>query len=241
MSATHEGLFDRYYSTALSVTNEAPSDRLIRNYDRNYSDVLPANRDARILDLGCGMGHLLYYLSRKGYELASGIDVSPELAEYAARAGLRVEHSEDPVEVLRSRPGQYDLIFMKDVIEHLPRDVVVPTVRAILDALKPGGRAVIETENGVTPSGIYVFAKDFTHQTLFTEESLAQAIRIAGFQRVEVRGRVLGTGPLGRIWERARRVALWPYRGLLFVDRAGAVPRIWDRNLMAIATKESSE
>lgn len=43
---------------------------------RNYLRYLPKDKNARILDLGCGMGHYIYALKKIGYSNVAGVDAS---------------------------------------------------------------------------------------------------------------------------------------------------------------------
>src|SRR5580698_5087470 len=49
---------------------------------------LPSDRQVRILDLGCGHGAFLYFLTKAGYQNICGIDVSAEQIEVAHRLGI---------------------------------------------------------------------------------------------------------------------------------------------------------
>ena len=46
---------------------------------------MPPNRDAAILDIGCGHGAILYALQQAGYHNARGVDGSAEQVQAAAR------------------------------------------------------------------------------------------------------------------------------------------------------------
>lgn len=45
---------------------------------KNHLKHLPNEKDTRILDLGCGMGHFLYFLKANGYNNYLGIDFCDE-------------------------------------------------------------------------------------------------------------------------------------------------------------------
>jgi 2-polyprenyl-6-hydroxyphenyl methylase/3-demethylubiquinone-9 3-methyltransferase len=102
----------------------------------------------RVLDVGCGGGFLLERLASRGYS-GVGIDLSPEsvqiaqrrLEELGAADRLRAEvgSAYEPPE------GEYDLITLTDVLEHLerPRECLA----ALRDRLAPGGLLVISTPN----------------------------------------------------------------------------------------------
>jgi 2-polyprenyl-3-methyl-5-hydroxy-6-metoxy-1,4-benzoquinol methylase len=49
---------------------------------------LPQDRASRIVDLGCGHGTFLYFLSRAGYTRIAGIDTSQQQIDLAHRLGI---------------------------------------------------------------------------------------------------------------------------------------------------------
>src|SRR5438445_12979718 len=76
-SAT-SALYETYVSTALGRTHRADREEFesyARHYRTCYAPHLPDDRKAKILDLGCGMGHFLYFLKQAGYANHWGIAI----------------------------------------------------------------------------------------------------------------------------------------------------------------------
>ena len=67
-------------------------------FSRDYIPLLPTDRDAKILDAGCGRGNFLSFLQRNGYTRGSGVDRSPESVRAARAAGLDVAEGLDVIE-----------------------------------------------------------------------------------------------------------------------------------------------
>jgi 2-polyprenyl-3-methyl-5-hydroxy-6-metoxy-1,4-benzoquinol methylase len=144
---------------------------------------LPLQKDARILDLGCGLGHQLFELWCAGYRNLEGIDLSEGQAATAAKsAGKRVRiRQAEGAEYLAGRQNMYDLIVMMDMIEHIPETEALPLLRRVHEALVPGGRVVVRTGNMATLTASFIRYIDLTHTTGFTEISLAELLTQAGF------------------------------------------------------------
>jgi SAM-dependent methyltransferase len=185
----HDVLYRRYRTIAYENVN--PFQPEGSGPDPNIENLLPEDRHAKILDVGCGMGHFIQRLLSKGYTNVSGVEVSPEQADFCReKVTKNVFLTADVVGFLSERPESLDCIVLLDVIEHLPRDLVIPTLSAIFNALKPGGSFVVKTGNLASLSGMFIRYIDFTHESGFTENSLRQVLRAVGFKEIDVRGNV---------------------------------------------------
>jgi 2-polyprenyl-3-methyl-5-hydroxy-6-metoxy-1,4-benzoquinol methylase len=176
-------LFENYTSTAvLANADEATLTRISsRNFERNILPLLPADRQAKVLDIGCGYGRYLKALESSGYVDVYGIDVSEEQIAYAReRLGLRNCMCGDALEFLGDQSGTYDVILLLDVMEHLDIAYAVELCRAVHRALKPGGLFVVQVPNGLSPMSPHLHA-DVTHQRAFTTQSVEQVLRRSGF------------------------------------------------------------
>lgn len=146
-------------------------------------------RAGRILDVGCGRGHFLAAMSRRGWSV---LGVEPS-ARAAARAreeyGLPIHAG-----TLRDmgRSAEFDVVTLWHVLEH------VTDPAALLDdawhVLRPDGLVVIETPN-VDSVDRRLFGRHWTgwdpprHLHLFGPRILAQILVRHGFTEVDVQCR----------------------------------------------------
>ena len=148
----------------------------------------------------------------------------------------------DIVSFLAERPQSWDCIILKDVIEHLPRKQVIPTLSAIYQALTPGGSVVIETGNLASPAGMFVRYIDFTHESGFTENSLRQILRAVGFSAIAMSG----NSPVIYSWRSyfrtlVQRLFHLCLRLMYALDRGwNAAPKILSPLLIARAVRTST-
>lgn len=178
-----KNLFEKYTSTVvLAKVDEAALTRTsTRNFERNILPLLPSERQARILDIGCGYGRYLIALSLAGYGNVYGIDVREEQIAYAQeRLGLDNCACADALEFLGDQSGAYDAILLLDVLEHLDVMYAIELCRAVYRALKPNGVFIVQVPNGLSPLCPHLYA-DVTHQRAFTRDSVEQMLRIGGF------------------------------------------------------------
>lgn len=119
-------------------SNEKERKMIIRYVKRNYLSSLPKNRNAKILDLGCGMGHYLYALKALGYKNIIGVDTSSSNVEFCLSQGLNVV-KEDALTYLKDHPEEFEGIIFNDVIEHFDKNEIVDVLFAIKGALHSRG------------------------------------------------------------------------------------------------------
>ncbi len=165
--------------------------------------LLPADKTARVVDVGCGYGHALLAVRKLGYQNISGLELSEQQAAQTRRNGLSVEVAKDTAHTLRARPQAYDCILLLDVLEHVPVSEQIDFLRACSLALKPEGRLILTVPNAsaiLSPRWRY---NDYTHHSSFTEHSLHFVLRNAGFESVAVeKDRSPKRIPL-RVWGRS--------------------------------------
>jgi hypothetical protein len=80
------------------------------------------------------------------------------------------------------------MIIANDIIEHLKKDEIVDFLDLIYSSLKKGGLALIGTCNSMSLLGSITIFDDFTHETGFTPNSLAQIMQICNFNNIKVYG-----------------------------------------------------
>lgn len=100
-----------------------------------------------LLDLGCDDGLWTRKLADAvGADEMHGVEIVDEAARKAAANGVKVRQLDlsQPMTALPS--GAFDLIHANQVIEHVPN--VDLFVSEVFRLLKPGGYAVVSTENG---------------------------------------------------------------------------------------------
>jgi 2-polyprenyl-3-methyl-5-hydroxy-6-metoxy-1,4-benzoquinol methylase len=148
----------------------------------------------RLLDAGCSTGLFLDLARARGFNV-SGVEFSKESANFARdHFGLSVDDGD--IQAVDKAGGQFDVITMFDVIEHVPDPLA--DMRAIHDLLKPGGLFVVSTPNidGLFPRLSLPFAKMVDHWPhaepphhlfQFSIKTLGKMLETAGFAVEAVR------------------------------------------------------
>lgn len=137
----------------------------------------------RVLELGCGMGHLLAWLTDR-YQVV-GCDINPWALAQARRnvpLGQFLLLSGD--EPYAFPEGVFNIVIAKHVVEHLchPEQAIAEMSRV----LKTGGLLVLVTPNLSSPmrkrkKGNWIGYKDPTHISLKPPEVWLASLRLHGF------------------------------------------------------------
>lgn len=240
MSTQQTCLYDRYFSTQASRGN-TPSELAAK---WKYYDELIVRRaaltdpQARILELGCGYGRLLLTLRRLGFHNLRGVDLSQEQVHLAGELGLDCVVRGDALSFLQDAPPEEaDAVFALDVLEHLSKDNLLALVTAVYRALKPGGRFVVHVPNGEAIFSGRIVYGDLTHQTAFTQTSMAQLLTICGFEKIRCfEDQPIIHGPVSLARNVAWRVIRLGFKLIALVE-TGSGNLLLSQNLTAIAVK----
>ena len=147
---------------------------------------MPADRNVRILDLGCGSGAIIYFLREAGYRNILGIDTSAEQIAPAAELGIGQVLRSDVFSFVRNTESEsYDVVIAFDIIEHLTKPELFHLADEIYRVLTPGGFWIAHAPNAEGVFGARIRYADLTHEQAFTRESMEQLARAAGFRAIE--------------------------------------------------------
>lgn len=234
---TYQMTHGKYVDSVETVHSEWFLEYVKANYLKHLKS-LNLN-SAQILEIGCSKGYLLASLASFGFQKLSGVDLSPDDVEIAGkRVPIAVISCEDALPYLETHANTFDVIILKAVLEHTPKENIMPLLERIQASLISDGIVIIDV-----PNMDWLFANherymDFTHEVGFTRESLAQVMRnvfsnVVIYKAVSPRPRsikgkiisfvrpvliefttcflkVLGDGA-GELW--------WPDRGIIGIGR----------------------
>lgn len=97
--------------------------------------LLPLEPGARVLEIGCGAGHLTRRLAEREVDI-TGIDANPSAAELAASSRVRTMRAES----LEFEDDSFDAIVSVHAIEHIP--ALEAAFVEMARVLRPGGDAL---------------------------------------------------------------------------------------------------
>lgn len=136
--------------------------KVIRNY---------CGERARVLDFGCGAGFWVQAARRSGLD-CEGLEVSNHLAEFS-----RAYFGFSPYATLDKIDGEFDVIYMDNVIEHLSEQLSPSLMTELLSHLRVGGLLMGRTPNYASWNVRLLGAREPvvsppSHSVYFTPQSL---------------------------------------------------------------------
>jgi SAM-dependent methyltransferase len=115
------------------------------------------------------------------------VDVHPLLAQYAA-AGVECVLA-SAIDLTGLEAESADVVFASNLLEHLSRDDIFRALREFRRVLKAGGRLILVQPNyRLAPAEYW---DDYTHVTPLSDRSLADILKVAEFDLLDVQPRFL--------------------------------------------------
>jgi SAM-dependent methyltransferase len=143
-------------------------------YKKNILRFLPDNKNCKILDAGCGLGHLLYFLKRNCYKNSLGIDINEENVNYCNSMGLNCKKGD--LFKFFNNPDKFDIIIANNVLEHFTYKDIVKIIKQMHLRLNKNGKLLIIVPNCNNIYGITTYFSDITHKSPLNEKSFKDLI-----------------------------------------------------------------
>jgi SAM-dependent methyltransferase len=144
MKASIGSFFKRQFDLAMDLNH------------RNILESLPHKRECNLLDLGCDDGTWTLELSQaSNTDSVTGVEIVQERAETARARGVDVIIA-DLANPLPLPSAFFDIVHANQVIEHVP-DIDLFAAE-IFRVLRPGGIAIVSTENASSWHNVFSVA-----------------------------------------------------------------------------------
>ena len=158
----------------------------LKKYDYMFRKELPNDKNAHILELGCGYGKLLTYLKRSGYNSIISVDISDSAVQLAKVLNISDKIIIKDIKNFLSdcKENSYDIVFAIDVLEHFLLNEIIYISQNVYRILKKEGKFIIQIPNGESPFVEGIFYGDITHKTLLNQYSIKQLLQLCGFRGI---------------------------------------------------------
>ncbi len=191
--------YDTHYLRANVLTsaslNASKYEQHMPDYEAAYGRIISElPRGSRVLDIGCGVGFLLFWLqhSRPGFFQLTGVDISERqlaLARKNLPDAIRLVREEATL-FLEHNPRSFAAVFCTDLLEHAETDdELLQLLELAKESLLLGGSIVCQVPNMANLTGMHSRYIDLTHSRGFTDLSLIQLLESTGFRECQIRKR----------------------------------------------------
>ena len=162
------------------------------DYEASYGRIIAKMPEgSRILDIGCGIGFLLFWLqtSRPGRFELVGVDISEpqiNLAKSHLPETISLLH-EGGADFLAKNPRSFSAVFCTDLLEHIETDdEMLEFLECVKNSLLPSGLFICQVPNMSNLISAHVRYIDLTHVRGFTDFSLLQLLECVGFRECQI-------------------------------------------------------
>lgn len=232
--------FDEYFESIFNESNDFSKSQFefkYLHYENEFGKFLPKNGNAKILDIGCGCGHFLYFLEKKHYKNYYGIDISSQQIEFCKENISNLVEVADTFEFLKNKENEYEIIIISAVLEHIPKVKTIDLLKLIYKALTKDGYLLIEVPNMSNLFSMDLRYKDFTHEAGFTEMSIKQVLKIAKFDKIHISSTsILGNSLKNKVHRLLVR-SLHKFLKFLYYIQMYSVPKQLGKLLIVAALK----
>ena len=160
---------------------------IVEDLQKKFMQELPQNS----LDLGCGYGDFSRHLRA---HRKTAIDLG-SMQEFQAPEVHFIQG--DIFELLPLQKMPFDLIFASNLIEHLERDPAQHLLKQLHQQMLRGGKLIL-----IQPNFRFCYRRyfdDYTHRTIYTDESLKGLLKASGFVITHCKERYLPFSMRGNI------------------------------------------
>lgn len=234
MKEVYDTYLESHFLSLNSPTKRA-FEHMVKAYATWYKKFLPSNRDARILDIGCGMGHFLYFLKCEGYRNFLGIDISKQQIDFVKENITDSAVVADVLDFLGKE--HFEVIVLNDILEHIPKNKLIEFLHMVSDSLENNGAVFIKVPNMSNPFGLKSRYITITHEVGFTEYSLVEVLKTIGFQDILITPAYSPVLSAKSLLGRTGQAIIHRFLKLLFLMQGYRVPNIMTANIIAIAKK----
>lgn len=136
----------------------------LHDYDSAFQRVLNENKlkvydlsneGKKVLDIGCGVGHIDGYLKEEYNKEVIGIDFSGKMIELAQKKYKDIEFINISAEKLPFKNNTFDVVICDGVLHHLKvQGILEISISEIYRVLKPSGVLCVFDRNGSFLSGL---------------------------------------------------------------------------------------
>jgi SAM-dependent methyltransferase len=157
---------------------------------KRYEEILNGFRSYkklnRVIDVGCGNGHLLAVAKKLGWEVF-GTEFTDQAVQLCEEKGIQMHKG--VLDIKNYKPNSFDCLFFVEVIEHINNPL--EELAKFHTLLRPGGVLYITTPNFIsyasrTLKSKWTCVEYPEHLTYYTPSTLNKILVKSGFKKISL-------------------------------------------------------
>lgn len=196
--------------------------------------------DIVVLEIGPGLGEFVNYLNTIGITNIDVLDIDKGILGHI-KSSYKIKHAilSRDIKMVDNKLRKYDIIFLLQVFEHIPKEQYKTFIQTLYKHLKPRGRIIITVPNGGNLLGLSERYNDLQHEALFTEHSLrelANYCEISNYE-IEIRGYRIPPYSLINITRIMAQKIFHFFLSIIYIVNAGVYLKTYNPNISLIIKK----
>ena len=145
------------------------------------------NKTSKVLEVGPGTGEFEAYLNKKKIYDIDIVDNDKSILNYVSnKFKIKNKILTNDISKINKKLRNYDLIFLMQVLEHIPISQYQKFVKTLFNHLNKEGVMIIIVPNANNPLGLIERYADLQHTSAFTTQSLKDLIDLANLKKYEI-------------------------------------------------------
>ncbi len=156
---------------------------------KQLKDILPNDKDKKILEIGYGTGFFISACIQLEYKNIYGADFHNErlskihLKENSIKELYNIDNT--IWDTLNDIDIKFDFIYLSHVIEHIPKYFLLNAVDSMFNSLNVGGMLFVRCPNMVNPAAQSSHYVTLGHEYGFVHSNLNSLLHICGFDEIK--------------------------------------------------------
>lgn len=206
----------------------------------NIKDFLSGYKNPTVLEIGPGVGEFEFLLNSKRIKDIDIADndknvLSYVFKNYKVKNSILIKNPKDITKKLRN----YDIIFLMQVLEHIPTSAFKRFLKTLYSHLKKNGILIIIVPNANNPLGLTERYADIQHTTSFTTQSLLDLSNLVPFKNshITIKGFEIPIYGIVNIIRKILQKFLHTFLILIMAINGGVFYKTMTPNIMMIIKK----